>query len=161
MLCHFNFCPVVWHFCSQADTDKLERPQFRALRFVYGDYDSDYTTLLKRANMPTLELARLRALCTEVFKCVNNLAPKYMCNLFVLRDKSVHNTRSTKSVVQNHSNSVNNGLKTFVPYSTHLWNNLPNHIKNTTDLETFKSLIGAWTGPQCKCHFCKSMSSLS
>ncbi len=111
--------------------------------------------------MPTLELARLRALCTEVFKCVNNLAPKYMCNLFALQDKSFHNTRSAKGIIQKRSNSVNKGLKTFAPYSTHLWNNLPNHRKNTADLDTFKSLVGAWMGPRCKCHFCKSMSSLS
>ncbi len=26
ILCHFNFCPLVWHFCSQLDTDKLESP---------------------------------------------------------------------------------------------------------------------------------------
>ena len=96
ILCHFNFCPLVWHFCSKSHTDKLESLQLRALRFVFADYDSDYKTLLHRANMPNLELARLRALCTEVFKCVHNLAPKYMCDLFVAQDKSVHNTRSAK-----------------------------------------------------------------
>ncbi len=41
-MCHFNFCPLVWHFCSKLDTDKLERLQMRALRFVYTDYESDY-----------------------------------------------------------------------------------------------------------------------
>ncbi len=161
MLCHFNFCPLVWHFCSQADTDKLESLQTRALRFVYSDYESDYDILLNRANMPSLELARLRALCTEVFKCVHGIAPEYMCNLFTLRDKSIHNTRSNKSVTQTHCKTVNNGLKTFVPYSTHLWNKLPNHIKNTTDLETFKVLVGTWMGPQCGCNFCKSMSYIT
>ncbi len=111
IMCHFNFCPLVWHFCSKSDTDKLERLQLRALRFVYADYESDYDALLFKANMPTLELARLRALCTQVFKCVQNLSPKYMCELFVLQDKSIHNTRSAKSIIQNHCNSVNNGLK--------------------------------------------------
>ena len=147
ILCHFNFCPLVWHFCSKSDTDKLERLQLRALWFVYADYDSDYTTLLNRANMPTLELARLHALCTEVFKSIHGLTPQYMSDLFVLQDKTIHNTRSAKSLKQKHSNSVNNGLKTFVPYSTHLWNNLPNHIKNTADQDTFKLLVDTWMGP--------------
>ncbi len=161
ILCHFNFCPLVWHFCSQSDTDKLERLQLRALRFVYADYESDYDTLLLKANMPTLKLSRLRSLCAEVFKCVNNLAPRYMCDLFVLQDKSVHNTRSAKSVKQNHCNSVNNGLKTFVPYSTHLWNKLPNNIKNAADLDTFKALVDTWMGPSCQCNFCKSMANIT
>ena len=161
ILCHFNFCPLVWHFCGQSDTDKLESLQTRALRFVYSDYESDYDTLLSRANMPTLKLSRLRALCTEVFKCTHNLAPQYMCDLFVLTDKTVHNTRSTKNVIQNHCNTVNNGIKTFVPYSTHLWNKLPKHIKNTSDLETFKVLVDTWSGPQCNCNFCKYMGSVT
>ncbi len=29
--CHFNFCPLVWHFCSVANTKKLGRLQYRAL----------------------------------------------------------------------------------------------------------------------------------
>ncbi len=161
ILCHFNFCPLVWHFCSQSDTDKLEGLQKRALRFVYSDYESDYDSLLSRANMPTLKLSRLRALCTEVFKCTHNLAPQYMCDLFVLQDKSVHNTRSIKGVFQNHCNTVNNGSKTFVPYSTHLWNKLPKHIKNTTDLDTFKVLVDTWSGPQCNCNFCKYMANIT
>ncbi len=152
----FRFQPKVEWFWNRF------RFQSRA-SLVYGDYESDYGILLKRANMPTPELAQLHALCTKVFKCVNNLSQKYMCNLFDLRDKSIHNTRSAKSAVQKHSQSVKNGLKTFVSYSTHLWNNLPNNIKNTADLqlEILKSLIGAWMGPRCKCNFCKSMSSLT
>ncbi len=161
ILCHFNFCPLVWHFCGQSDTDKLESLQKRALRFVYSDYESDYDTLLDRANMPTLKLSRLRALCTEVFKCVNGLAPQYMCDLFILQDKTIHNTRSAKGIKQNHCNTVNNGINTFVPYSTHLWNKLPNHLKNTTDLDTFKVLVDTWSGPQCNCNFCKSMATIS
>ncbi len=144
---------LVWHFCGQADTDKLEILQKRALRFVYADYESDYDELLNRANMPTLELSRLRALCIEVYKCLHNLSPQYMCDLFVLQDKSNHNTRLAKSVKQNHCNSVNNGIKTFVPYSTHLWNKLPNTIKNTADLDTFKVLVN--------CNFCKSTANVT
>ena len=161
IMCHFNFCPLVWHFCSKSDTDKLESLQKRALRFVYADYESDYDTLLSKANMPTLQLSRLRALCIQVFKCLHNIAPKYMCDLFVLQDKSKHNTRLAKSVVQKHCNSVNNGLKTFAPFSTHLWNKLPNNIKNTADLDTFKVLVDTWSGPQCNCNFCKSTANIT
>ncbi len=73
ILCHFNFCPLVWHFCGQSDTDKLESLQTRALQFVYSDYESDYDTLLSRANMPTLKLSRLRALSCCVLRCSNAL----------------------------------------------------------------------------------------
>ncbi len=153
--CHFNFCPLVWHFCSQSDTDKLELLQYRALRFVYDDYESDYDSLLSRANMPNLELSRQRQLCTQIFKCINNQSPQYLSDLFNLQDKSLHNTKKVKALVQTHYNSVNNGIKTFACYATHLWNNLPNNLKSTTDLEVFKANINTWLGPSCKCSFCK------
>ena len=31
---NFNYCPIVWHFCSQTNSEKLEKLQFRALRIV-------------------------------------------------------------------------------------------------------------------------------
>ncbi len=112
--CHFNFCLLVSHFCSTSDTNKLEALQYRALRFVFDDYKSDYNTLLSKANMPTLELSRQRALCTQVFKCIHSHAPQYLCNLYTLQDKSVHNTKQVKALIQSLYNSVNNGIKTFV-----------------------------------------------
>ncbi len=157
--CHFNFCPLVWHFCSASDTNKLEALQFRALRFVFDDYESAYSTLLNRANMPTLELSRQRAICTQVFKCIHKQAPQYLCSLYTLQDKSLHNTKQVKALIQTHYNSVNNGIKTFACYSTHLWNKLPNNLKSTVDLEVFKANINTWLGPQCNCNFCKSTSA--
>ncbi len=155
--CHFNFCPLVWHFCSQSDTDKLELLQYRALNFVYDDYESDYQVLLTKANLPSLDISRQRQFCIQVFKCIHQLAPKYMCELFELQDKSLHNTRSAKALVQYHYNTVNQGIKTFTSYATQLWHKLPNSTKNTTDLESFKAMIDLWHGIECKCNFCKSV----
>ena len=57
--------------------------------------------------------------------------------------------------------SVTYGANTFANYATHLWNNLPNNIKSTTDLDVFKSLIDTWLGPQCKCNFCRSVREIT
>ena len=37
---NFNYCPLVWHFCSKTSSDKMEKLQFRALRLVYNDFNS-------------------------------------------------------------------------------------------------------------------------
>ncbi len=34
ILSHFSYCQLIWHFCSQADTKKIDKVQFRALRFI-------------------------------------------------------------------------------------------------------------------------------
>ena len=40
IMSNFNYCPLSWHFCSQASTNKLEKNQERALRFIYNDRSS-------------------------------------------------------------------------------------------------------------------------
>ncbi len=127
--CHFNFCPLVWHFCGESNTNKLERIQTRALRFVFDDYESDPTTLLQKAKIPSLEISRQRQMCIEVFKCIHDLSPKYMSDLFSLQDKDLHNTRNVKALVQCHYDTVGYGAKTFVNFSTHLWNKLPSSTR--------------------------------
>ena len=46
---NFNYCPLVWHFCTKESTYKIENIQKRALRFLLNDYDSDYNTLLEKS----------------------------------------------------------------------------------------------------------------
>ena len=41
---NFNYCLVVWHFCSAKNLHKMERIQERALRFIYSDHSSSYNT---------------------------------------------------------------------------------------------------------------------
>ncbi len=38
VLRHFNFCPTVWHFCKSCDTSKIEKVQYRALKYVFNDF---------------------------------------------------------------------------------------------------------------------------
>ena len=40
---NFNYCPLIWHFCSAFSIKKIEKIQERALRVLYKDYDSSYT----------------------------------------------------------------------------------------------------------------------
>ena len=39
---NFNYCPLVWHFCGEVNTKKVEQIQERALRFIYEDYSASY-----------------------------------------------------------------------------------------------------------------------
>ena len=37
---NFNYCPLAWHFCSMSSTNKMEKVQERALRFINNDFTS-------------------------------------------------------------------------------------------------------------------------
>ena len=38
ILSNFNYCPLVWHFCSKTSMHKIEKIQERALRFLNNDF---------------------------------------------------------------------------------------------------------------------------
>jgi hypothetical protein len=65
---NFNYCHVVWHFCGESNTKKMEKKQERALRFIYEDFNSDYDTLLLRSGLLSLKIRRLRMMAIEIIK---------------------------------------------------------------------------------------------
>ena len=66
LLANFNFCPLVWHFCSsKGNMLKLEKVNECALRFIYNDLSSSYETLLRKVQMPSLNVQRLHFILTE------------------------------------------------------------------------------------------------
>ena len=79
---NFNYCPLVWHFCSSKSLYKIEKIQERALRLLHNDFASGYAELLKKSGKATMEIKRLRCLALEIFKTVNNLNPYYMKKIF-------------------------------------------------------------------------------
>ena len=76
----FNYCPIVWYFCSCESSLKIEKKS-KTLP-VLDDYESDYGNLFKKNSTTTTEIKRLRTLPTEMFKTINNINPSYMNNIF-------------------------------------------------------------------------------
>ena len=50
ILAQFNYCSLVWYFTSAKQTNKMEKIQERALRFITDDYSSSYEKLPKDSN---------------------------------------------------------------------------------------------------------------
>ena len=48
---NFSYNPVTWIFCGKANSDKMEKLQERALRYVYRDNVSSYQKLLSNADL--------------------------------------------------------------------------------------------------------------
>ena len=65
---NFNYCPLIWHFCSQASTHKMKKILERALRFISNDFISPLETLLVLNNATPLLIGRMKLLASEVFK---------------------------------------------------------------------------------------------
>ena len=69
-------------------SQKIERIHKRALKLMLNDFTSDYETLMAKANTSTLEVKRLRSICTEIYKTGNDLSAPYMKELLVPRNST-------------------------------------------------------------------------
>ena len=145
---NYNYCPLVWHFCSKKSMNKIERIQYRALQFLHNDYDSDYNTLLKKSDKCSIEVRRLRTMALEVFKSLNDLNPSFMKTLF---DKRNNTNRRKHDLIIHTRNSVTFGSNSLRCLGPHIWNTLPENIKEIISFENVKKSINNWYGPSCKC----------
>ena len=150
----FNFCPLIWHFCSKSNTEKLEKINFRALKFVFQDFNSSYEDLIFKAGSTTLHLARLRTLAIETFKVVYGLSPTYLQEFLCFKDSS-YNFRYSNLLEIPRTKSTRYGTNSFRFQAAKLWNSLPEEARKITSFNNFKNFIKTWNGASCKCSLCK------
>ena len=151
---NFCYCPVVWHFCSKTNTEKLEKLQYRGLKIAFDSYESSYEELLSRANLPTLHLGRLRTIALETFKCINNIAPPYIRNLVNVK-QSTYSLRYENTLHVPSVRTTTYGQKSFRFEAARVWNGLPNNLRKVSNFREFERLIRTWTGPSCSCAVCR------
>ena len=46
----FNYCPLVWMFCSRKSNNLVNKVQERTLRLIYKDNENNFQTLLNENN---------------------------------------------------------------------------------------------------------------
>ena len=124
--------------------------------FFYEDYVLSYEELLQKAGKETMKVNRLRSLCIEIYKLINNINPTYMNEIFKLR-------KISRAVRSNYKlnldvptiNQVSFGGKSLRYYGPKIWNLLSFHIKSSDNLEEFINIIKTWNGVSCKCKVCQ------
>ena len=152
--CNFNYCPLIWHFCSQANTNKLEKIQERAIRFIYNNYSSSLSDLLKLSGTEYLHVA------CEVFKIVNDLSPSFIRGLVEIKH-SQYSMRRINSAFIPKARTTKYGLKSFAHVCVLVWNSLPNELRTSENYGQFRGLIRRWDGPLCRCSVCKQIIPFS
>ena len=128
ILCHFNYCPLIWLFCSNTSQKKLEKVNERALRLALSDYTSSYKDLLVNAESTTIHIHSIRSLALEIYKTLHNLNPAFMKDYFLLKSTSYDLRRNGVLLVPK-VNSTNYGIKSISFFlSPKIWNSLSNEI---------------------------------
>ncbi len=89
----------------------------------------------------------------EVFKSLHDLNPNFTKEMFNIKELK-YSLRDSNIIYQPKFEKVTYGKNTFKYYGAHIWNLLPNEIKEIADILFFKSLIMTWKGPKCQCNMC-------
>ena len=108
-LSNFDYCALIWHFCSESNTAKIAKMQERTLRLVLDDHISDYPTLLGKAAIDPLKTKRIKTLATEIYKAICSINPNYMKEIFKINKSQNYNFRSDNALKVGRFNTVKYG----------------------------------------------------
>ena len=96
---------------------------------------------MQKAGEKTMKVNRLRSLCIEIYKLINNINPTYMNEIFKLRKISRAACSNYKLNLDVPTiNQVSSGGKSLRYCSSNIWNSLSFHIKSSENLEALKIL---------------------
>lgn len=153
IISNFNYCPLAWHFCSKSSTNKMEKIQERALRFINNDFRSSLQDLLSSTHTSPLHVGRMKQMASEVFKIVNDMSPEYIKDLITIKNAS-YNFRNENQATVPQVRSTRYGLRSFRYEAARIWNSLPNELRKAESYPQFRRLLHAWDGVICKCPSC-------
>ncbi|CAB4039973.1 Hypothetical predicted protein [Paramuricea clavata] len=133
------YCSSVWSNTSASNVKKVQSIQNIACKIVTKSRKFDHVTpLLRELNwLPVDKLLYFRD-ASLTYKCVNNLAPDYLCNKLIKRS-SIHDRRTrTHDSLQIPLFKTAAGQRSFTYRAAHIWNNLDKNLKDCSSLKTFK-----------------------
>ena len=133
------YCSTVWANTSQRNIKKLQLVQNFAARIVLGFKKFDHISQgIKSLNWLTVKERLYFNDAVMVFKCVNNLVPEYLADMFVPRSR-IH-SRVTRSCNLLHIPRcrLSSGQRAFTYRGCKLWNNLPNDLKAAENVNAFR-----------------------
>ena len=150
----FNYCPLVWMFCSRQLNNLINEAHEKGLRLTYRDETKDFQQILREQNEITIHQRNLQVLMTEVYKIVNSIAPPIMNSLFQFRCNT-NNILNFQEIYTEKRKTVRYGTATVTYRAPFLWANLNTKYKNAKYLDEFKSKIKPWKCNFCQCRLCK------
>ena len=120
----------------------------RAIRvFTKSSYDTSSRLLLNSLGWDNLASRRADQKANLMYKCINNLAPAYLCNLFVPRTSNYDFRNAEKKLLLPKPRT--DYLKHSFSYSGPiLWNNLPEEIRTSNSLVFSKRSYNKWFSDQ-------------
>ena len=123
---NYNYCPLIWHFCSKTLMNK------RFSIMINGSTETKNDGF-------------------RSFQSLNDLHPSFMKQLF---NKKIYINRRKNDLIIHTQNTAMFGSNSLRCLGPHVWNTLPENIKEIISFEKFKESLNNWYEPSCKCSLC-------
>ena len=88
IMSNFDYCPLVWMFCSKLAHNLNKSIHHKALCARSGSFTLPYEQLLKTANKTSIHTRNLKLLVTEVYKSLHHLNPDMMWESFKIKPET-------------------------------------------------------------------------
>ena len=154
ILSNFNYCNLIWIFCSKSENSRIYQIHKRALRCLYDSPQENLNSLLSKKNNFDVHKQNLQALMLFIFKISKKLCPDIANDFFTLKEVK-YNLRSKSLINLPKCNTRTHGINTIFFKGGIIWSNLPYEIKNIADYGSFARSIKNWK-PKCSCRICIS-----
>ena len=140
-----DYCNAVYGVLTEKNIHKLQKIQNNAVRFIFKLYGKEkqkhIMPYLKKLHFLPIRFRIKFKAALLVFKCLNNIAPTYLCNMIELRDIRRRSVRLDDDYYIVKVPKPPNFTRTFGAFSYQgpkIWNELPYSIRCMTDIEYFK-----------------------
>ena len=143
VLCHFNYCDLVYFNISDILKYKIQKVQNTCLRFIFELRKYDHvSSCLKDLNTLNMEDRRICHGLTLMKKIKNKVAPAYLIERITLHENlHRYNTRNRNNIVIDRSNTTLR-QKSFFPFFSKLYNEITRDPKYCNiSLATFQSYV--------------------
>ena len=155
ILSQFNYCCLVWMFSSKTLPNKINQIHKRGLSIVYNEQNLNLDNPVELDKSTTIHIKNIITMLTEVYKTTSGENPIFMNEIFTQK-KQYYNLRITNLLSFPKVIGSKYGTNTFVFRATHLWNQVPDSIKNEPNAKCFKAkLTRNWQVIKCTCTSCK------
>ena len=145
---HFDYCNSVWDGLTQQLSEKLQKLKNCDIRVITkSSYDTSSRYLVNSLGWDNLLVRRAKQKANLMYKCINNLVPAYLCNLFAPRSPNYYFRNMKKKLMLPKPRT--DYLKHSFSYSGTLsWNNLPEEKHTSNSLGLSKRSSHRWFSDQ-------------
>ena len=149
----FNYYLLIWMFHSRTINNKINRLHERALRIFYSDFKSSFEGPVMKENSFSIHERNIQSLAIDIYKFLNGLTPSFLNNVSHKNISNSYDLRNHKELHFRNPRTVRYGTETVSYMTPKIWSKVPETIKMSSSLESFKSKIRK-RKPECDCRLC-------